>query len=109
MRRVLLFASLAMLAACQTPTKPSLDPLPATQGDMAAAPPRVNGDVGSPEATPAALTSYGTGSHIPTPGKTVVEETSGDISLDFADTDLRQAVTEILGNILKVNYTIDPS
>lgn len=33
----------------------------------------------------------------------------GDISLNFADTDLRTAVAQILGKILKVNYTIDPS
>ena len=33
----------------------------------------------------------------------------GDISLDFADTDIRAVVAQILGNILHVNYTIDPS
>ncbi len=33
----------------------------------------------------------------------------GDISLDFADTDIRAVVAQILGNILKVNYTIDPA
>lgn len=32
-----------------------------------------------------------------------------DISLDFADTDIRAVVAQILGTILKVNYTIDPS
>lgn len=33
----------------------------------------------------------------------------GDISFDFAGTDLRTAVAQILGNILHVNYTIDPA
>src|SRR4029077_10632192 len=33
----------------------------------------------------------------------------GDVSLDFADTDIREVVAQILGQILKVNYTIDPS
>jgi general secretion pathway protein D len=39
---------------------------------------------------------------VPTPGP-------GDISLDFADTDIREVVAQILGTILKVNYTIDPA
>ena len=34
---------------------------------------------------------------------------TGDISLDFADTDIREVVAQILGNILKLNYTMDPS
>lgn len=33
----------------------------------------------------------------------------GDISFDFAETDLRLVIAQILGSILKVNYTIDPS
>jgi general secretion pathway protein D len=32
-----------------------------------------------------------------------------DLSLDFADTDIREVVQQILGNILHVNYTIDPN
>ena len=33
----------------------------------------------------------------------------GDISLDFADTDIREIVAQVLGTILKTNYTIDPA
>ncbi|WP_459697320.1 type II secretion system secretin GspD [Acidisoma sp. C75] len=33
---------------------------------------------------------------------------AGDITLNFADTDLRSVVAEMLGSILRVNYTIDP-
>jgi general secretion pathway protein D len=33
----------------------------------------------------------------------------GDVPLDFADTDIRTVVTQILGNLLKLDYTIDPS
>ena len=33
----------------------------------------------------------------------------GNISLDFADTDIREVAAQILGSILKVNYTIDPA
>ncbi|OYV84712.1 MAG: type II secretion system protein GspD, partial [Acidiphilium sp. 21-68-69] len=34
---------------------------------------------------------------------------SGDVSLDFADTDIRAVVAQILGNMLHVTYTIDPA
>ncbi len=33
----------------------------------------------------------------------------GNISLDFADTDIRAVVAQILGDILHVNYAIDPA
>ena len=33
----------------------------------------------------------------------------GDVTLDFADTDIRDVVAQILGSILRVNYTIDPA
>jgi general secretion pathway protein D len=33
----------------------------------------------------------------------------GDISFDFADTDIRTVVAQILGTILQQNYTIDPN
>jgi general secretion pathway protein D len=35
--------------------------------------------------------------------------TGGDISLNFADTDIRTVVAQILGDTLHVNYVIDPS
>lgn len=37
------------------------------------------------------------------------EPSQGDISLDFADTDIRTVVAQILGTILQQNYTIDPA
>jgi general secretion pathway protein D len=36
-------------------------------------------------------------------------QTQGDVSLDFAGTDIRTVVDQILGSILQQNYTIDPS
>ena len=33
----------------------------------------------------------------------------GDISLNFADTDIRTVIDQILGTILQLNYTIDPA
>ena len=34
---------------------------------------------------------------------------SARFSLEFADTDIREVVAQILGNILRVDYAIDPS
>lgn len=107
-RRFLLFTALAGLSACDVPPKPALAPLPEAQGNVGVASPRVSGDVGSPEAPTPALTSFGSGGRVTLPGQRA-QASGGDISLDFADTDVREAVAEILGNILKVNYTIDPA
>ena len=35
-------------------------------------------------------------------------EGQGGISFNFADTDIRAVAAQILGNMLHVNYTIDP-
>ena len=34
---------------------------------------------------------------------------AGSVTLDFADTDIREVAAQILGNTLHVNYTIDPA
>ena len=49
------------------------------------------------------------GNKQPSPQPSVLTPGPGDISLDFADTDIREIVAQILGTILKVNYTIDPT
>ena len=33
----------------------------------------------------------------------------GDVSLEFVDTDVREMVAQVLGTILRVNYSIDPA
>jgi general secretion pathway protein D len=108
MRRLLLLGLLVGLAACELPAKQALAPLPETPDNIASAPARVNGNLGTPQPSPRALTSHGTDSPISMPTQSAAAS-GGDISLDFADTDLRQVVAEVLGNILKVNYTIDPA
>jgi general secretion pathway protein D len=42
-------------------------------------------------------------------GSSAAPSTTGDISLDFAGTDIHTVVDQILGGILHANYTIDPS
>ena len=85
-----------------------LPPLPPLSGGNGDATPRVNGSVaGNPPPLQVAVSS-GPGVMVSaragTPGAT-----GGSITLDFADTDIREVVAQILGNTLHVNYAIDPS
>jgi general secretion pathway protein D len=99
---------LTFLGCTRPEAEPPLPPLPALAGNRGVAPPRVNGDVGSPPAVPPAQISVS-----PPATMRVAEnrptETGGDVTLDFADTDIREVAAQILGNILKLNYTIDPA
>ena len=96
-----------ILAACERAEQPAVPALSELPGKPIAAPPRVNGDVGAPQATPPEQVSYGTPGTVTLP-REAATGVPGDISLDFADTDIREVATQILGNILKLNYTIDP-
>ena len=62
---------------------------------------------------PPAQYAYGTdagqAAPAPRPGPGVNIGPAGDVSLDFADTDIREVAAQILGTILRVNYTIDPA
>ena len=99
---------LAHLAGCSHPSPPAIPALSPLPNGTTAAPPRINGSVGSPDALPPPETAYG--QDIAPPERTPpVEQGPGDISLDFADTDIREITAQILGQILKVNYTIDPT
>ena len=70
--------------------------------------PRANGQIDNGAALARPSASYGVAPAISvapsngSPGQ-------GNISLDFADTDIRTVVDQILGTILQQNYTIDPT
>jgi general secretion pathway protein D len=116
MRHHLWIACLA-LTGCHAPR-----PVPAQSAASAAmAPPvlisqlapaqteaRVNGALDQGELLRRPSASYGiaTGISVPAPAAGVA---GGDISLDFADTDIRTVVAQILGTILQQNYTMDPA
>jgi len=109
MRLVLLLLGPAVLAGCdrlETPVLTPLNPLPG--GALAAAPPRVNGVVGSVSDTTGPQISIGRGQTVTLPAERGAPA-GGDISLDFVDTDLREVVAQLLGVTLRVNYTIDPA
>jgi general secretion pathway protein D len=107
-RRAFAVLAVAWLAGCQHAEEPVVTMLPPLPAATEGAAPRVNGAVGSPKGLPPAEFSYGTPQQ---PPSAVGPSASGaaDISLDFADTDIRAVIAQILGTILKVNYTIDPS
>ncbi|HEX2939981.1 MAG TPA: type II secretion system protein GspD, partial [Rhodopila sp.] len=96
------------LSGCNPPPKPAVAALQPLPSGGQVAPPRVNGSVGAPDALPPPQFGYGTAAPPAARGPQAATG-AGDITLDFADTDIREVVAQILGNILKVNYTIDPS
>jgi general secretion pathway protein D len=110
----ILAVALLTLAACEQETTPVLAPLaaPLPLGGAAA---RVSGAVGASEVVQSPTTSYGSAPAItvrddPTRGSQAGgSQTGGDVSLDFADTDIREVVAQILGTLLRLTYTIDPS
>ncbi len=104
----LLSTALLCLSGCNHDEQPVIRPLPPLQGDTAAAQPRVNGDIGTTDQLSAPRISYGRNRE-PAVRTAVRPEGDGTVSLDFADTDIRDAVAQILGSMLHVTYTIDPA
>jgi general secretion pathway protein D len=101
---------LTMMGCSKQPVEqqPTLEPLPRLPANSGISSPRVNGLVGTPTATPAALTS----SALPEKGgfpPATSAVSLGEITLDFSDLDIRDAASQILGDILHVNYTVDPA
>ncbi len=100
---------LGTVTGCERPEQPAISELSELPGASITAAPRINGNVGSPQATLPAQVSYGSQGGVTLPQSPSGAHQAGDISLDFADTDIREVVAQILGNILKLNYTIDPA
>jgi general secretion pathway protein D len=113
----LIYAGLALLAGCVRPTGPlPLQPLPPVAPGTGEASIRQNGYVGSTQSPGVPLVSYGPGvqaGQATAAGSTLPPGSAADggegATLDFADTDIREVVAQILGGILHVNYTIDPA
>ncbi len=99
---------LLLLFGCNHAEQPVLEPLPALPGGVHSAPPRLNGDIGSTAPDLPAQVSYGR-PRVPTVRTPNVSSSGGSTTLDFADTDVRDAVAQILGNLLHATYTIDPA
>jgi general secretion pathway protein D len=106
-----LIAAAIGLAACQGPSPaPTLTPLEAPSALQAAAP-RVNSVIpGDRHRTPV-FESPGArpAPPLPPPRQVGSPDGAGDVTLNFVDTDIREIVRVMLGETLKVNYTIDPA
>jgi general secretion pathway protein D len=107
-RSLVLLLGLVQVSSCSHPSPPAIPALSPLPNGGLAAPPRVNGTIGAPDALPPAQTAYGRASE-PGSQSPAIPPGPGDVSLDFADTDIREVVAQVLGGILKVNYTIDPA
>lgn len=108
MKKILLITSIVIaLAGCVQKTLPQPAPLPEARGGPA--PPRVSGPL---ETSPRMVEPRTSSGQAPAGGAPVpvsVPETAAPMTLNFADADIRQIAGAILGDGLKVTYTIDPS
>lgn len=111
---VLLFLSVA-LAACQNQAAvapdarpPGPPPPPAEAGTVQ---PRISGPVANRASSSRPLVSYGAEHEVRSGrvGTTRSGSTSGDYTLNFVDADIREIAAAILGDMLQINYAIDPS
>ncbi len=95
-------------AGCAPLADQRLPGLPPLTRDAGTTTPRINGTVTGNPPPPKVAISNG-------PGVIVSQRTgarapgAGSVTLDFADTDIREVVAQILGNTLHVNYAIDPA
>ncbi len=106
--RALALVPLLALLACENRGRPILTPLPPVSPYAGTAASRVDGAVGGSSPQAAAQISLAAAPTVTVrqPGQ---PSGGGDISLNFADTDIRDVVAQILGGQLGENYTIDPS
>jgi general secretion pathway protein D len=103
--------AIALLAGCarQAVIEPPLAPLPLVSSTAGVATPRVNGGVAGSLPEPKVAISEGMGVMVSTSADSRSGASGGPVTLDFADTDIREVAAQILGNMLHVNYAIDPS
>lgn len=100
------------VVACTQPGSALYPPPPPLASLGAGASSRVSGGIGAARVPPPAEISLGSGQQLAGAqgmASVSVGANVGPVSLDFADTDIREVVAQILGSILKVNYTIDPA
>jgi general secretion pathway protein D len=86
-----------------------LPPLPPLGADIGRATPRISGSVSANPLEPRVAVSTVPSISLRGPNSPVQQTGGGNVSLDFADTDIREVAAQILGNTLRVNYTIDPA
>jgi general secretion pathway protein D len=108
LRFVLIVMAVALLAACQLLLVESLTPL-AAPAKLQPAEPRVNSAIPGDRRLQQSFEARGA-SVAPAlaPQRSDLASQPGDITLTFVDTDIREIARVVLGQTLKLNYTIDP-
>ena len=111
--RVLMLAATALVASCAShapvaTVHTKLPPLPPLTTDSGRATPRISGPVSTtaPRSQVTVSTAVGV---LPALSRSVVPGAGGNVTLDFADTDIREVAAQILGTTLHMTYTIDPA
>ena len=100
--------ALISLSGCESEPV-ALTPIEAP-AKLQAAEPRVSGAIPSDKNRLPAFEARGvTTTAAVTAPPAVVSGQGGEVTLNFVDTDIREIVRSILGTLLKLNYTIDPS
>ena len=110
-RLLALAVVLVLLATCQNvPSPPDLEPLEEPRA-LEAAPPRVSGAIPIDRSHERAFAARGVPAEpvVPVPPTPGPSGETGDVTLNFVDTDIREIARTILGTTLKLNYTIDPN
>lgn len=101
------------LAACHNAPRPAAQLLPLVQpGSLQPAAPRISGSIPPQQGNERAFLSTRPrlARPVAAPQWTApAGAPAGDVTLDFVDTDIRDIARTILGKMLKVTYTIDPS
>ncbi len=108
-RRLLALLPLSALMACQPVEGTRFPTLPEPGNSAGQATARVNGEVGTPTASPPPQVSMAAAPNVILRQPRPAGDGGGDVSLNFADTDIREVVSQILGTTLGQTYTIDPA
>src|SRR5271170_1070183 len=112
-RRSATVLALVILGSCQQPQS-GLTPLEQPNVLQPAAP-RISGPIPTnrsqerPFEDRRAPSAPGVAGSSPAPPLGVASGESGDVTLNFVDTDIREIVRAVLGTTLKVDFTIDPA
>jgi general secretion pathway protein D len=109
-RPLALAVAVCVLADCQLPAQPGLEPLE-QPSSLQAAEPRVNSTIPTDRSRQRPFVASGVAAEpvVPPPNPGVSATQSGDVTLNFVDTDIREIARTILGTTLNLNYTIDPN
>jgi general secretion pathway protein D len=109
-RPLALVMAVTLPVACQAPAPPSLQPLE-QPSNLQAAEPRVSGAIPPDLSRQRAFVEQGPAAvpTVPAPRPGAGATQTGDVTLNFVDTDIREIARTILGTTLNLNYTIDPN